>query len=169
MLITAKYLKQAEITDEALDEGAKIELEHKSTIDWIIEQVKAGHTPSLEIITQKIAGDHLGEDPEYYTKLKKYIENGTSIEKTSSFVVVSFIVHLPGHKGSDGKEKPWVIKSHTTKKILGSYGSRAEAEKALKRMHYFKHQGALVDLRKFGSLDKSYRKAALKTNFGIGE
>lgn len=54
---------------------------------------------------------------------------------------VSYIVHMPGHKNSKGEDSPWVIKSHETGKIIGSYKSKAAAEHALKMMHVFKHAG----------------------------
>jgi len=50
-----------------------------SQIDYDAEQLKAGidveseHTPHKEIATI-IAKHHLAEDPEYYVKLKKYVE-----------------------------------------------------------------------------------------------
>jgi hypothetical protein len=48
-------------------------------IDYDVEQLKVGieveseHTPHKEIATI-IAKHHLAEDPEYYIKLKKYVE-----------------------------------------------------------------------------------------------
>lgn len=41
------------------------------------------------------------------------------------------IVHMPGHKNSDGEEAPWVIKSHETGEILSSHKSKEDAEKHL--------------------------------------
>lgn len=53
--------------------------------------------------------------------------------------VTAYIVHQPGHRGSDGKLRPWVIKSHETGKLLGSYTSHPAAEQALRAMQYYKH------------------------------
>lgn len=58
-----------------------------------------------------------------------------------STIRVAYIKHCPGHKGFDGKLREWCIVSHDTGKILQSYSSKSEAEKALKRMRYFKHKG----------------------------
>ena len=129
----------------------------------LIKEIKEGRTPTIEDVARKIATDHIKEKSNYYELLKKYIENGTTIEKTTSFILLSFIVHMPGHKDSKGKEKPWVIKSHKNKNILGSYGSRSEAEKALKRMRYFKHKGNEVfnAMERIGILPTSFIKKAL--------
>ena len=59
------------------------------------------------------------------------------------FHVESYIVHIPGHRGSDGRLRPWGIRSHETNKLLGSYPSKAEADQALKRMRYYKHNAGL--------------------------
>jgi hypothetical protein len=66
-----------------------------------------------------------------------------SLQQTASLLRVSFIVHMPGHKNSKGENSPWVIKSHETGKIIGSYKSRPAAERALQMMHVFKHAGLL--------------------------
>jgi hypothetical protein len=49
--------------------------------------------------------------------------------------LVEFVVHMPGHKNSVGEEAPWVIKSHTTGKILSSHKSRSAAKSHLRDMH----------------------------------
>jgi hypothetical protein len=51
--------------------------------------------------------------------------------------LVEFVVHMPGHKNSAGEEAPWVIKSHTTGKVLSSHKSRTAAKSQLKNMHIF--------------------------------
>ena len=63
-------------------------------------------------------------------------------------IKVSYIVHMPGHKGNDGSEKPWVIKSHETDKIISSHSSKEDAEKHLKQIQYFKHKGNIDQLLK---------------------
>ena len=68
---------------------------------------------------------------------------------------ISFIVHMKNHKDSKGDIKEWVIKSHSNNKILGSYSSKEEAEKALKRMHYFKHKKSFIGIN---SLDEIIKK-----------
>lgn len=63
----------------------------------------------------------------------------------------AYIKHIPGHKGSDGKLRPWCVMSHKTNKILQCYPTKAEAEEALKRMQMFKHmkQSARKQRKKF--------------------
>jgi hypothetical protein len=51
--------------------GKKIEKEHRHTITFIEKMAKKKIFPSREMIYTKIAEDHLKEDPDYYTKLKK--------------------------------------------------------------------------------------------------
>lgn len=53
-------------------------------------------------------------------------------------ILLEFIVHIPGHKNSQGEDAPWVIKSHKTHKIISSHKSQAEAKKHLQQIHYFK-------------------------------
>jgi hypothetical protein len=57
----------------------------------------------------------------------------------SSLTVESHIRH------EDGK---WVIYSHDYKKKLGTYDSKEAAEKRLKQIEYFKHQGSMQPLSK---------------------
>ena len=66
------------------------------------------------------------------------------IEKQASFDKISYIVHMPGHKNSKGESAPYVIKSHETDKIIGSYKNRGAAEHALKMMRVFKHKANLI-------------------------
>lgn len=57
---------------------------------------------------------------------------------------VSYIVHMPGHKDSEGNLAPWVIKKHETGEVLSSHGNEAEAKKHLQQIRYFKHnEGSL--------------------------
>jgi hypothetical protein len=51
--------------------GIKVEKEHKDTAKFIEKFAKKKIFPSRDLIYSKIAQDHLKEDPEYYTKLKK--------------------------------------------------------------------------------------------------
>jgi len=56
---------------DQLSMGIKIEREHRNTIRFIEKYAKLKIFPSRDLIYSKIAQDHLKEDPEYYTKLKK--------------------------------------------------------------------------------------------------
>ena len=84
-------------------------------------------------------------------------------------IKVSYIVHMPGHKGSDGSEKPWVIKSHETGKIISSHSSKAAAEKHLKQIQYFKHKGKLMEFNQIESLDQLIKEADLISKVPIDE
>jgi len=53
----------------------------------------------------------------------------------------AYIQYTPGHKNSKGEPAPWTIRDHETGEILQSYKTKEEAERALKRMKYFKHKG----------------------------
>lgn len=54
-----------------LQMGREVEKEHLKTIHWIIESIQNGVTPTEVEICRSIALDHLDEDPQYYSKLKK--------------------------------------------------------------------------------------------------
>ena len=49
------------------------------------------------------------------------------------------VVHMPGHKNSQGEDAPWVIKQEGTGKILGSFKTEEEAKQQLKTMEAKKH------------------------------
>lgn len=56
----------------------------------------------------------------------------------ASFSKESYIKYVKNHKNSQGEDAPWCIFKHDTDKLLSSYPTKAEAEKALQRMHIFK-------------------------------
>ena len=70
-----KNLKEALASVEAagkseLQIGAKIEHEHKGTLEWLKAYLeKHKELPSLEDFAEHIAGDHIGEHPKYYTDM----------------------------------------------------------------------------------------------------
>lgn len=66
-----------------------------------------------------------------------------------------YIVNIPNHKNSKGEVAPWVIKSHTTGKILSSHTSKADAEKHLQQMHIYK-ESAKTDKEYLGIAVKLY-------------
>ena len=52
--------------------GAKVEEEHKGTYKYIERTFKqTGQLPSFKEVSKSIAKDHIKEDPNYYSKLKK--------------------------------------------------------------------------------------------------
>lgn len=55
------------------------------------------------------------------------------------------VVHMPGHKDSEGKDAPWVIQQEGTGKILGSFASEEEAKKQLKTIEAIKHEGKSLE------------------------
>ena len=61
------------------------------------------------------------------------------LQKISSLTKTSTVVHVPGHVNSKGEKAEWVIKSHTTGKIVSSHATKEEAEKHLKQIEQFKH------------------------------
>lgn len=61
----------------------------------------------------------------------------------SSFLKKSYIKYVENHKNSKGESAPWCIFKHNTDKLLSSYSTKAEAEKALQRMHIFKKGNAM--------------------------
>ncbi|MEI6389043.1 MAG: hypothetical protein WCQ50_20740 [Spirochaetota bacterium] len=67
--------------------------------------------------------------------------NVVPLIKTSAFLKVSYVAHVPGHKNSKGEAAPWVIKSHETGKILSSHKTKAEAKAHLQQMHIHKGSG----------------------------
>lgn len=64
-----------EVVDSLIEEGTKVEEEHSETYRWMIDECKKGHPPKAHEFFERIALDHLNEDPDYYFKLKKYVEN----------------------------------------------------------------------------------------------
>jgi len=55
-----------------LKEGIKVEIEHKTLIEYIEHFRKnTGAYPTARQIARTIAIHHLREDPKYYTKLKR--------------------------------------------------------------------------------------------------
>lgn len=71
----------------------------------------------------------------------------------------AYIQYTPGHKNSKGEPAPWTIRDHETGEILQSYKTKEEAERALKRMKYFKHKGDKTmreNMRRIG--DKTVRE-----------
>jgi hypothetical protein len=95
---------------KALKKGTKIEMEHEKGI----KNKKRAHDTA-----EKIAKDHLDEDPKYYDKLEK-------IEKS-----------IKEHIVKQGSK--WCLKSKTTGKNLGCYPSKVGAENREKQVQYFKH------------------------------
>jgi HK97 family phage prohead protease len=59
------------------------------------------------------------------------------------------VVHMPGHKDSQGKDAPWVIKQEGTGKIIASFATEEEAKKQLKVIESIKHgeKNSLRDLK----------------------
>lgn len=53
-------------------------------------------------------------------------------------VLLEYVVHMKGHKNSQGEDAPWVIKSHKNGKILSSHKSKKSAKEHLQHMHIFK-------------------------------
>lgn len=53
--------------------------------------------------------------------------------------LLEMVRYKKGHKNSKGELAPWTIVSHKTGKILSSHKTKAEAEKHLSQMEYFKH------------------------------
>lgn len=49
-----------------------------------------------------------------------------------------YVCHIKGHRNSKGELAEWVIKSHTTGKILSSHKSEKKAKEHLQQMHIFK-------------------------------
>ena len=94
-------------------EGMRIEKEHNDI------------THGDEVKTAKIVLAHLKEVPDYYTKLEEYVEP----EKIQNII-----------KEEDGK---FYVYSHDGKKKLSKGGTKAEAEKRLQQIEYFKHQNSL--------------------------
>lgn len=57
---------------QKVSQGAKVEKEHKKTVDFINAYVqKYDRLPSNEEIYKSISKDHLKEDKNYYKKLAK--------------------------------------------------------------------------------------------------
>ena len=55
-----------------LKQGIKVESEHKHTLKFISKYLKTNkRLPSPKVVYASIAKDHLKENKQYYTKLKK--------------------------------------------------------------------------------------------------
>ncbi len=137
-----------------------LKLEHKQNVDklrntlqdWLEKEVvpnfentstrviKGEGTLRFDVSTLKATGSIRCPYSLNAVTGKPTMPYGDDIIKSSSIDVVSYIVHMPGHKNSKGDPSPWVIKSHDDNHIIGSYPSKDAAEKALKRMRYFKHK-----------------------------
>jgi hypothetical protein len=65
--MTFKSSAQRKYVMSQLSIGRKVEKEHKATIN----KIKSGKIKTNEQIYTSIAKDHLKEDKDYYTKLKK--------------------------------------------------------------------------------------------------
>jgi hypothetical protein len=72
----------------------------------------------------------------------------------------AYVQYTPGHKNSKGEPAPWTIRDHETGEILQSYKTKEEAEKALKRMKYFKHKGDKTLRENIGRIARLLREAA---------
>jgi len=62
-------------------------------------------------------------------------------QKESVLHKEAYIQEVPGHKCSDDRECPWVIKDHKTHEILFSFPTKEEAKEQLGRMHAFSRRG----------------------------
>jgi len=98
-----------------------------------------------------------GNDDEPGNSMNTGIE---TIQKESSFNKVSFIVHMKGHKNSSGESAPYVIKSHTTNKILSSHKTRGEAEKHLQQMHIHKNGETIMEFKNVKSIDEMIKTSS---------
>jgi len=78
-------------------------------------------------------------------KAESFYEWTSNKTKTASLNKDAHIRH------EDGK---WVIYSHDFKKKLGTYDSKEAAEKRLKQIEYFKHEGSLQPLSKKEAVQK---------------
>ena len=53
--------------------------------------------------------------------------------------LLEYVDYVSGHENSKGENAPWVIKSHTTGRIISSHKSKKEAQQHLKQIQMFKH------------------------------
>ncbi len=53
-----------------VEKGTEVELEHKPTYDWFVQEMILQRVPSIEEFAKRIAIDHLNEHKEYYDYLK---------------------------------------------------------------------------------------------------
>lgn len=91
---------------------------------------------------------------------------GPSLEldliRRASISKYAYIKRVPGHIGSDGTKREWCIFSHETNEMLQCYHTKKDAEKALKRMRYFKHKKSSIanDLVKIAEelIDEDFHK-----------
>jgi hypothetical protein len=72
----------------------------------------------------------------------------------------AYVQYTPGHKNSKGEPAPWTIRDHETGEILQSYKTKEEAEKALKRMKYFKHKEGKTVRENIRRIARLLREAA---------
>jgi len=89
---------------------------------YLVEQEHADVTEGNPVDTLKIVMAHLTELPDYYDKLEKMEAENMKIQNYITESDGKFIVHA-----ESGKQ-------------LGEYPTRAEAEKRLGQIEYFKHQ-----------------------------
>lgn len=52
-------------------------------------------------------------------------------------VIQEYIERIPNHINSQGEPAPWVIRSHSTNKIISSHKTKKDAQEHLKQMHIF--------------------------------
>lgn len=71
---------------DQLEIGTEVELEHRKLIETLIKKIKGSEPTEEEIkeVAAQIAKDHIAEDPEYYSKLKK-MENGMNLSEEKYF------------------------------------------------------------------------------------
>ena len=60
-----------EEVNSLVNQGAKVEMEHSQTYIWLVNSFKKGIIPPARAFFERIAIDHLHEDPDYYSKLQK--------------------------------------------------------------------------------------------------
>ena len=60
-----------EEVNSLINQGIRVEEEHSQTYLWLVDNFKKGKIPPARVFFERIALDHLHEDPEYYSKLQK--------------------------------------------------------------------------------------------------
>ena len=60
-----------EEVNSLVNQGAQVEMEHSQTYIWLVDNFKKGKIPPAKSFFERIAIDHLREDPNYYSKLQK--------------------------------------------------------------------------------------------------
>jgi hypothetical protein len=73
----SEMIRMAQTPDTEVEMGRKVEMEHKSTIEYLRKNPNA----PLEKVVEMIARDHLKEIPDYYTRLKKMEDEGKAARK----------------------------------------------------------------------------------------